>query len=55
VDLWKKKNKVWLSYAYHRESGEIVAYVWGNWDIKTAEKLKERIFKPVTTMGNHLA
>jgi hypothetical protein len=29
--------------------------VWGNWDIKTAEKLKERIFKPVTTMGNHLA
>jgi hypothetical protein len=26
----EKKNKVWLIYAYHRESGEIVAYVWGN-------------------------
>jgi hypothetical protein len=23
----KKKNKVWLIYAYHRETGEIVAYV----------------------------
>jgi IS1 family transposase len=46
-ELWtyvrKKKNKVWLSYAYHRENGEIVAYVWGNREIKTAEKLKERI------------
>jgi hypothetical protein len=24
----KKKNQVWLIYAYHRESGEIVAFVW---------------------------
>jgi IS1 family transposase len=39
----KKKDKVWLIYAYHRGSGEIVAYVWGNRDIKTAERLKERI------------
>jgi IS1 family transposase len=39
----KKKNKVGLIYAYHWESGEIVAYVWGNRDIKAAEKLKERI------------
>jgi IS1 family transposase len=39
----KKKNKVWLVYAYHRESGEIVAYVWGKRDIKTAKKLRERI------------
>jgi IS1 family transposase len=39
----KKKNKVWLIYAYHRESGEIVAYVWGKRDIKTAKKLRERI------------
>jgi IS1 family transposase len=43
-----KKNKVWLIYAYHRESGKIVASnrrfaVWGNRDIKTAEKLRERI------------
>jgi IS1 family transposase len=44
----KKKNKVWLIYAYHRGSGEIVAsnrrfVVWGNRDTRTAEKLKERI------------
>jgi len=38
-----KKNKVWLIYAYHRETGEIVAYVWGKRDIKTAKKLKERL------------
>ena len=24
-----KQNKVWLIYAYHRESGEIVSFVWG--------------------------
>ncbi|MDR3114698.1 MAG: IS1 family transposase, partial [Treponema sp.] len=30
-------------YAYHRESGESVAYVWGKRDIKTAEKLRRRI------------
>jgi IS1 family transposase len=39
----KKKNKAWLIYAYHRESGEIVAFVWGKRDIKTAEKLRKRI------------
>jgi IS1 family transposase/transposase-like protein len=39
----KKKNKVWLIYAYHRKSGEIVAYVWGKRDIKTAQKLRKRL------------
>jgi hypothetical protein len=44
----KKKNKVWLIYAYQRESGEIVASngkfaVWGKRDKKTAEKLRKRI------------
>jgi IS1 family transposase len=39
----KKEHKVWLIYAYHRETGEIVAYVWGKRDIKTAEKLRKRI------------
>jgi hypothetical protein len=39
----KKKNKVWLIYAYHRESGEIMAYVWGKRDIQTAQKLRERL------------
>jgi hypothetical protein len=46
-DFWtylgEKKNKVWLIYTYYRESGEIVAYVWGKRDIKTAKKLMERI------------
>jgi IS1 family transposase len=32
-----------LIYAYHRETGEIVTYVWGRRDIKTVEKLKERL------------
>jgi IS1 family transposase len=39
----KKKNKVWLIYAYHRESEEIVAYVWGKRDLKTAKKLRKRL------------
>jgi len=38
-----KKNRWWLIYAYHRESGEIVAYVWGRRDLKTARKLREKI------------
>jgi transposase-like protein/transposase len=33
----KKKNKVWLIYAYHRGNGEIVAYVWGKRDLTTAK------------------
>jgi IS1 family transposase len=38
-----KKNTVWLIYVYHRESGEIVAYVWGKRDMKTAKKLSKKI------------
>jgi IS1 family transposase len=34
---------VWLIYAYHRESGEIVANEWGKRDLKTAKKLRKRI------------
>jgi IS1 family transposase len=41
----KKSNKVWLIYAYHRESGEIIAYVWGKRDLKTAQKLRKRIIR----------
>ncbi|MDR3171853.1 MAG: hypothetical protein LBU17_09545 [Treponema sp.] len=36
-------NKIWLIYAYHRASGEIVAYVWGKRDLKTAQKLKKKL------------
>jgi IS1 family transposase len=30
-------------YVYHRESGEIAAYVRGKWDLKTARKLRKRL------------
>jgi hypothetical protein len=33
----RKTNKVWLIYAYHRESGESAAYVWDK--RKRTEKL----------------
>jgi IS1 family transposase len=39
----KKSHKVWLIYAYHRESGEIVAFVWGKRDLKTARDLKKKL------------
>jgi IS1 family transposase/transposase-like protein len=39
----KKSNKKWLIYAYHRGSGEIVAYQWGKRDYKTAKKLLDKI------------
>jgi hypothetical protein len=38
--IGEKKNKVWLIYAYHWESGEIAGYVWGKRDLKTAKKLR---------------
>ena len=38
----KKSNKLWLIYAYHRDTGEIADYVCGKRDIKTAEKLRKR-------------
>ncbi|MDR2086630.1 MAG: IS1 family transposase, partial [Dysgonamonadaceae bacterium] len=31
----EKKNKVCLIYAYDRECGEIVSFVWGKRDLKT--------------------
>jgi len=39
----KKSNKVWLIYACHRASGEIVAYVWGKRNLKTAKKLRKKL------------
>ncbi|MDR0393544.1 MAG: IS1 family transposase [Tannerella sp.] len=39
----KKKNKVWLIYAYDRDSGEIVSFVWGKRDVKTAKKLRKKL------------
>ncbi|KAA6304615.1 hypothetical protein EZS27_043737, partial [termite gut metagenome] len=34
-----KSKKYRLIYAYERQSGEIVAYVWGKRDLKTAKRL----------------
>jgi IS1 family transposase len=34
---------VLLIYAYHRETGEIVAFVWGKRDLKTAKALKKKL------------
>jgi IS1 family transposase len=44
-----KKNKVWLIYAYHRASGEIVSFVWGKRNSKTAKKLREKLSKSGVT------
>ena len=38
-----KQNKVWLIYAYHKKTGEIVAYVWGKRNLQTALALKQRL------------
>jgi IS1 family transposase/transposase-like protein len=46
-EIWthvgKEKNKIWLIYAYDRESGEIVGYVWGKGDLRTAKELRRRL------------
>ena len=39
----EKSNKVWLIYAYHRSSGEIVAWVFGKRNYKTAKALRQKI------------
>ena len=38
-----KKNRQWLIYAYHRESGEIVAFVWGKRNLNTAKILRAKL------------
>lgn len=40
-----KAKKVWLIYAYHRSSGEIVAWTFGGRDLKTAKKLHKTLKK----------
>ena len=41
--MGNKQNKQWLIYAYHRETGEIVAYVWGKRNLATVKRLKVRL------------
>ena len=38
-----KNNKVWLIYADNRETGEIVAYVWGKRNTNTAKMLRKKL------------
>ena len=42
----EKKNKVWLIYAYHRSTGETVAFVWGKRNYKTAKELRDKLASP---------
>ena len=57
-ELWtfvgKKTNKQWLIYAYHRATGEIVAYVWGKRDLKTVKKLKAKLQELGVTCAKNL-
>lgn len=46
-----KKNKVWLIYAYCKTTGEIVAFVWGKRDLKTALALKQHLKELKITYG----
>ncbi|KAA6349999.1 hypothetical protein EZS27_002605 [termite gut metagenome] len=46
-----KGKKYWLLYAYERQSGEVVAYVWGKRDLKTAKRLKEKLLKLDISFG----
>ena len=38
-----KKNRKWLIYACHRATCEIVAFVWGKRNLKTAKKLRNKL------------
>ncbi len=47
-----KKQKVWLIYAYDRDTGEIVAHVWGKRDLATARALRARLKKLKVSYGS---
>ena len=50
--VYRKKRKAWLIYAYDRVTGEIVAYVWGKRDLKTAKKLRARLKQLTVSYGS---
>ena len=47
----EKRNKIRLVYAYHRQTGEIVARVWGKRNLKTAQALRDKITELGITFG----
>jgi IS1 family transposase len=52
MDLCREKSrKVWLVYTCCRESGEFVAFVWGNRNLKTARRLRLRVAEAGVTCG----
>ena len=57
-ELWtfvgSKSQKYWLIYAYDRQDGEIVAYVWGSRSAKTANKLRKKL-KSLGVTYDHIA
>ena len=46
-----KTQKKWLIYAYHRKTGEIVAWVWGGRNLKTARRLRQKLKDLKITFG----
>ena len=48
----KKENKQWLIYAYDRETREIITYVWGKRDLRTAKKLRKQLKELYITYGS---
>jgi len=54
-ELWtyvgNKANKMWLFYAYHRTTGEMISWVWGKRDYKTVRSLREKLKKLGVTFG----
>ena len=39
----KHPNKVWLVYAYDPDTSEIVAFIWGRRNLKTAKQLRAKL------------
>jgi IS1 family transposase len=52
TSVGKKSNRVWLIYAYRRETGEIVAFVWGKRNLKTSLALKQKLIDLGITYGS---
>ena len=50
--IGNKQEKHWLIYAYDRETKEIVAYVWGKRDVKTAMKLRQKLLELRVEFGS---
>lgn len=45
-ELWTfVGNKQWLIYAYHRETGENIAYFWGKRNLATVQRIKAKLKK----------